>query len=234
MQKVTILAGLQNTPGDPFFLQALGDTLESEKAWSELQEHFQQQLSALPSGSPIEAYAHYMLGKAAAELEDFQRALPHLERSVELHPQFPYSLHLLGRSYRQIGRFNEALDAHQRCSSLAPSFPWSWYEIGEVYLLLDQPSRAIPHLKTALGYQREQDPEHLDLFFKAIKKAESAHRLQQRRAIASELWPDRPPLESGQALEPIEELELSLFSLKLTLDQVEGRRNSRSINELSS
>jgi predicted Zn-dependent protease len=224
MQKTTLLAGLQASPGDPLFLEALGSLLEAEQAWGELQEQFRHQLPSLPSGTPIEAYGRYMLGKAAVELGQFDQALPELERSVELKPDFPYTHHLLGRAYRHTGRLKEALAAHQRCLALTPDFSWCWLELGEVQLLLQQPAEAIQSLKAGLRHQSEKDANQLAPFVHAIETAETALHQQQRLALAAELWPERPPLAPDQTLDPIDEMELSLFRFRRVLDRVEAER----------
>lgn len=233
MQKATLLAGLKATPGDPVFLQAIGGLLEADHAWADLQALFEQQLSAVPAGTPIEAYANYMLGKAAVELGHPDQALPRLERSLALHPDFPFTHHLLGRCYTQTGRFQEALAAHHRCISLLPDFAWSWLGLGEVQLLMGDPAEAVNSFQRALEHQRQKDASNLNPFMDAIQRAEASLQGQQRRLMAKELWPDRPPLDPDEILAPIDELQLCLHRFRRVLDQAEADQPTRTDSDRS-
>lgn len=222
MQKATLLAGLQASPGDPLFLEALGSILEADEAWEEVLEQFQTQLPALPDGTPIAAYAHYMLGKAAVELGQMDKALVWLERSAEIKPDFPYTHHLVARCYLNRGQLQKALAAFDRCSAIVPEFPWSWLGRGEVELLMGHADQALVSLRKALGYQQHQQGDHLQPFIDAIHKAGANLNKQRRRSMAAELWPDRPPLDDDQQLAPLDELQLCLHRFRWVLDQAEA------------
>ena len=220
MQKATLLAGLHHAPGDPVFLEALGSILETDEAWDEILEIFNNQLSSLPVDSPIEAYVKYMMGKARVELGQIAEAQIMLERSAQIKPDFPYTHHLLARCYLDSGRLQESLSAFQHCTILAPGFPWSWLGQGEVEILMGQPIQAMNSLKQGLSYQQKQGG-HTQPFIDAILKAKTMLSTQHKRNLAAELWPSRTPLADDQRLDPRDEMELSLYRLKWIVDRIE-------------
>lgn len=224
IQKATLLAGLRLNPGDPRFLEALGSRLEAEAAWQDLHDLFLPQLRSVEPGTALDGYVRYMLGKAATELGQEEEALPWLERAAEIRPDFPFAHHLLARCYRRLRRLPEALEASLTCCGLAEDFPWGWLETGELQLLLDQPREALRSFHLGLLAQKAVNASDLILFEEGLARAHEAVSAIERQALVAELWPDRPPLAPGQALEPLEELELSLHQFRTMLDRVEARR----------
>ena len=111
--------------------------LEAAKEWATLVEVASQALASSGVISSVEeAYLSYMAGKGLWEQDLWPQAEQLLQRSVELHPHFPYSQHLLGRCHAEAGRWFAALAAQQRCTSLAPGFAYGWHAQGMAALEL--------------------------------------------------------------------------------------------------
>lgn len=221
VRKQTLLEGLRALPGDERLLRSLATLLEQEKAWRELLEMILQQLPRLPRGTPLEAHACYLGGKAALELGELRQALALSSRSVQMQPDIWYSQHIHGRVLSRMGRRMEALQAQQRCADLAPRFPWCWFEIGQLQLAQGEVRAAREAFEQALTLQEERDPAGTVLFRQALAGVESQARLAERQAAALGLWPDRPAPGPGEQLSALDELALAVEQFRRFLDRHE-------------
>lgn len=223
MQKQTLLEGLRALPGDERLLRSLGQLLEQEQSWSELQAVMVEQLASVPRGTPLEAHVAYLAGKASLELGDLRQALAFCSRSVQVREDVWYSQHIHGRVLARLGRRVEALQAQGRCAELAPHFPWCWFEIGQLRLEQGEARVAREAFERALALQQAQDPARTALFRQALERVQAEERLRARRAAAQRLWPDRPPLGPEERLPALERLELALEEFRQLLDRLEAR-----------
>ena len=111
--------------------------LEAESSWAALVKAAKRGLAESGCNGGIEeAYLAYMAGKGLVEQKLWLQAEPLLQRSVQLHPQFPYSQHLLGLCLGQRENWLPALLAQQHCTSLAPAFAYGWHAQGMAALEL--------------------------------------------------------------------------------------------------
>jgi|688.fasta_scaffold60018_2 tetratricopeptide (TPR) repeat protein len=227
IQKATLLAGLHQNPGDAGFLEALGTLLDREAAWEELIEHFLVQRSAVPSGSMLDGYVHYMLGKAATELGRTEEALSWLQQAIAIRADFPFAHHLLARALRHLGRLPDALSASQVCTSLAPGFPWGWLEAGEIQLLLGLPLEAVETLQRGRNLLPQDATNELEVFERALESARQLIKHQDQQELAQQLWPDRPPLANNQELDPLDGFELDILRFRRLLDRLEQQKERK-------
>ena len=223
MQKQTLLEGLRALPGDERLLRSLGQLLEQEQSWSELQAVMVEQLASVPRGTPLEAHVAYLAGKASLELGDLRQALAFCSRSVQVREDVWYSQHIHGRVLARLGRRVEALQAQGRCAELAPHFPWCWFEIGQLRLEQGEARVAREAFERALALQQAQDPARTARVRQALERVQAEERLRARRAAAQRLWPDRPPLGPEERLPALERLELALEEFRQLLDRLEAR-----------
>ncbi|MEB3271335.1 MAG: hypothetical protein VKJ44_06785 [Synechococcus sp.] len=223
VQKQTLLEGLRALPGDERLLRSLAILLEQEGAWRELLDMILEQLPQVPRGSPLEAHACYLGGKAALELGELRQALALSGRSMQMQPNIWYVQHIHGRVLARLGRRLEALQAQQRCAELAPAFPWCWFEIGQLQLAQAQVTAARQAFERALRLQEERDPAGTALFRQALEGVEQQAQLAERQAAALGLWPDQPPPAPGERLPALDELALAVEQFRRFLDQHQQR-----------
>jgi tetratricopeptide (TPR) repeat protein len=222
LQKQTLFEGLRALPGDESLFRTLGALLDREADWSELRRLALEQLPHLPRGSRLEAQAAYLGGKACLELGDLRQALSLITRALRLQDDFAYSHHIHGRVLARMGRRVEAILAQERCAALAPGFPWCWFELGQLQLEIDQTAAGREALQRALHLAEVQDPggPSQGLFRRALAGVENRARLEERRAAARHLWPDRSELGPQERLRAIDELALSVEQFSRFLDRI--------------
>ncbi|MCX5968322.1 MAG: hypothetical protein NTV57_11895 [Cyanobacteria bacterium] len=222
LQKQTLFEGLRALPGDESLFRTLGALLDSQADWPELRRLALEQLPHLPRGSRLEAQGAYLGGKACLELGDLRQALSLITRALRLQDDFAYSHHIHGRVLARMGRRAEAIRAQERCAALAPGFPWCWFEIGQLQLESDQMAAGRQALQRALQLAEVQDSgaSSLGLFRRALDGVEDRARLEERRAAARHLWPDRPELAPQERLRVIDELALSVEQFSRFLGRI--------------
>ena len=94
------------------------------------------------------------LGLAHKELEQYDRAVEVLERSVEVDPERMDSYNLLGVSYFKTGRYEDAIAAFEQVLRLDPGSGIDYANIGVNCMKLGRRDDAAAYFKTAL----ELDP----------------------------------------------------------------------------
>lgn len=82
---------------------------------------------------PLEAQQEFEKGRAALSLKDTKQALGHLERAVELYPDFFEAQLLLGTTYASERRPKEAEGALSRALELKPESAAALFALGDLY-----------------------------------------------------------------------------------------------------
>jgi len=83
----------------------LGKTLIAEKNWSEAAEIF----SVLAEENPDNAAYQFNYGISLQQNKQFKEAIPHLEKVIELRPDYIQAYQQLAGAYNEVGRYNEAI-----------------------------------------------------------------------------------------------------------------------------
>jgi len=88
---------------------------------------------------------------------DMQQALSHLERALQIYPDYPQALNDLGAYLQRKGEYRQAILKFRRAVELEPSYYASWLNMGKSYLALGQYDQAVASSLRALQL-RPKDP----------------------------------------------------------------------------
>ena len=99
--------------------------------------------------------AHLNLGSALDEAGETEKALPHLQRALELKPGYPETLNSLGNGLNRLGRAGEALPLLEQAVRLQPRFAAAHNTLGATLMNLGRTTEGI----AALGRAVELDPK---------------------------------------------------------------------------
>lgn len=87
-----------------------------------------------PPAAPSAQPSDYELGVKAVQARDFQRALPLLQKVVQVEPRNADAWNYIGFSQRQLQHFDESLAAYQKALALNPNHRGAIEYLGELYL----------------------------------------------------------------------------------------------------
>ncbi|MDC3956058.1 protein kinase [Polyangium jinanense] len=105
------------SPRDRALLDAIEPVVQREPAdWAEAS----RRLGVMIKDHPGDAQLWYFLALGRGNFDDFQAAIQHLKRAIELDPQFARALSSLAVFEAYRGRFDEAQKAIDRCLEVAP------------------------------------------------------------------------------------------------------------------
>jgi tetratricopeptide (TPR) repeat protein len=105
-------------------------TVQQSNCWQNDQTVFQNAID----NSSRDYIAFAGLGEYEALHGETNAALDHLERSIEINPNYPFARNNLGRLLLMLGREDDALAQLQKAVALDPKFPDSRYNLGYVLL----------------------------------------------------------------------------------------------------
>ncbi|TNF82720.1 MAG: tetratricopeptide repeat protein [Acidobacteria bacterium] len=132
--------------------------------------------------------AHQMLGTIASQREDFEGAIGHFRRALELDSDHTTSLFGLAGSYRRLGRLDEALVGFRRLLDLNPGDSKAIVAIAQIHVDRDERREAIALLEEAT-----QSPEAVAILFHQLGellvlegRTEEAHRSFEQAAKKNE------------------------------------------------
>ncbi|HVK68331.1 MAG TPA: protein kinase [Polyangium sp.] len=105
------------SPRDRALLDAIEPVVQREPAdWAEAS----RRLGVMIKDHPGDAQLWYFLALGRGNFDDFQAAIQHLQRAIEIDPQFARALSSLAIFEAYRGRFDEAQKAINRCLEVAP------------------------------------------------------------------------------------------------------------------
>lgn len=99
---------------------------------------------------PNSAFAHNNIGLAYAEDSQFDAAITHFQKAVQLQPNYLYPYSNLGFVYSQQSRFDEAVKVYKYVLTENPYDPIVHSNLGVVYRKQKQFDKAIQEFKTAI------------------------------------------------------------------------------------
>ncbi len=97
-----------------------------------------------------EANIEFHLGEIAAEREEYQEAISHYQRAIELLPDSPHIWFGLGEAHQALEHFEEAEASYKRAIELEPENAWHYYTLGQMHAENEQFSKAIKVLEEGL------------------------------------------------------------------------------------
>jgi tetratricopeptide (TPR) repeat protein len=119
---------------------------------------------------------HYLKGMAFAILDEFQKALFHLEQSVRLNPTNSRSFSQLGVLYGKLNQYQKAVDAYSTAVQMNPNDFQSFFGLGIAYIRLNQNQEAISPLTQCTKINPKFPDAHynLGLVYQSLGKLEKA------------------------------------------------------------
>lgn len=160
-----------------------GNYLSQQGRASEAMKIFQEMVDLFPNTSDPQFY----LGQSLVKSEEYELAIPYLEKSITIAPKSPDSYYLLAISYAKIGAYRKAEDLAKSGLKKFPNAAQSMYEaLGHIYFEMDNlPKSTSSTLKmieygsdpyttyaTVIGrYQQKGDHENAGNYYRvAIEK----------------------------------------------------------------
>jgi hypothetical protein len=107
---------------------------------------------------PIKSSMRYNLGLAMLEQGRYAEAVPVLEDTIAIKPNYPEALMALANAYVLSGKPEESLSRYQRALFYAPDFAEAHYNFGLTLLGLKEPEAAYDHLLEAHTLKPELFP----------------------------------------------------------------------------
>ena len=147
--------------------------------------------------NPASWVAHLNLGSALAEAGQPARALPHLQRAVELKPAFPEALNSLANVLNRLGRAREALPLLDDAVRLQPRFAAGHNTRGAALMNLGRADEGIAAFRRAVELAPNLASARLNLGWalanarrlpEAVAQFEAARRLEPNLAEAEAKW----------------------------------------------
>jgi tetratricopeptide (TPR) repeat protein len=114
-----------------------------------------EELTRLITDDPNNEYAHFFLGNAYFEREDFARALKAHVRALELAPRYLGAMIGAGQALRMMGRLDQALRMGKQALLLAKDDPDALYLLGLVHFQRDDKKKAAEYFERFLETQPE-------------------------------------------------------------------------------
>jgi tetratricopeptide (TPR) repeat protein len=118
-------------PQDPATLLNYGFCLEQTFAVEKSVMAYRQAIAQKPDF----VEAHVDLAGVLWRLEDFEGALVHAQKAVELAPEHPYAVRILGTAYLNLNRLDEAEAQFRRALQLQPHFSLAEIDLSFTLLL---------------------------------------------------------------------------------------------------
>ena len=149
---------------------------------------------------PNDPEAHFLLGKAYAQTNQYEKAAPELAKAAELDPGF-YKLRAdtvqgdvyaqlfnAGIEFQQAGQYAEALDRYKRAALFRPNEKNLYQNLGFVYAKMGQKDEAIKTYRKLY----ELDPTNTDALRSGLGILIDAGEREEAAKIAEEILAAKP------------------------------------------
>ena len=124
----------------------LGDALSQQKLWHKAIGAYEK---AILFNSDSDSQTHYNLGLAYLELEQYQKAIEALNKSIELNAN-SWSYYHLGSALCMEEQWSQAAEALAKSIELNPDFDWAYHKLGNAKVELQDWDGAVNAYKKAL------------------------------------------------------------------------------------
>ena len=121
---------------------------------------------------PSNATAHYELGMAFAEREEFADAIAHMRSATQLQPDNFQTHFMLGGMLCKIGEINHTIEAYEQVLKLRPNALSALYNIGYAHKIVGNLDIAIAIYKQVLARSPDYEQAHLALAFAYINNGD--------------------------------------------------------------
>ncbi|HEX8290782.1 MAG TPA: tetratricopeptide repeat protein, partial [Pyrinomonadaceae bacterium] len=201
-----LLAGCNRRPADSNAAVANANGAAPNGAAPNGGEQQQQQQSSPPSG---DARALYEQGLAAYKADRDAEAIEHLQKAVELSPDFAEAHYRLGLAFNVTKRreeadkaFEHAVEAFEKVTKREPKNSDAYYFLGLSYEQLGKYDEAVKALKEAVKHSPEEnDDKYFELanaHFKIAQYDEAVRALNKVLEIKPDHFPAQELLEQAK------------------------------------
>jgi tetratricopeptide (TPR) repeat protein len=139
--------------------------IEDSERLDEAEGHLLQ-AKELITNPEEEAHIELHLGEIATEREQFEKALSHSQRIVELQPDSSEAWFDVGEAHEALEHFEEAETSYKRAIELEPDNEGYYYTLSKLYAQNDQPLKAMEVLEQ--GIIANPDSTILHLYIVAV------------------------------------------------------------------
>ena len=114
-------------------------------------------LTSAHAADPSSAILSFLLGRSHNETGAPERAIPLLQRAVELDPQFAKAHNSLGAAFQMLGQDEQAMACYQTAHAIDPALWRASYNIANLHKLHGEFERSIEPFQRALQARRGFD-----------------------------------------------------------------------------
>lgn len=147
----------------------LGTCYVMTQRFDEARKTFAQMFSVAPDSS----MAHLMFGKMLVRLRMEERAVPEIQKALELDPRLPMAHFLLGEIDLFKKNSPEAVNEFQKELSINPTVWLVYWRLGDAYVRLENYDQAEKVLKQAIWLNEWSSGAYILLGQIALKKGDS-------------------------------------------------------------
>lgn len=140
--------------------------------------------------NPSSWVAQLNLGTVLCNAGRVEESLPHLQRALELKPDYPETLNSLGDVLNQLGRSREARPLLERAVQIRPRFAVAHNTLGATLMALGQPAEGITQFQRALDLEPNLFVARVNLGWALANRGDLARGLAELERVRRE----EPPL----------------------------------------
>ncbi len=111
----------------------------------------QEYLETLVAKYPKDERAHFALGGFLFGQQDYNGAIEHYKKAMEIAPGFSPVYNIMGYAYRQVGNYSEAEKAFKKYTELIPNDPNPHDSYAELMMKMGRYDESIEHYRKALS-----------------------------------------------------------------------------------
>jgi len=116
--------------------------------------------------------AHNNLGNALLEKGEATQAIPHLQKALEIKPEYPEAENNLGKALAHEGKEDQAISCYEKAIETRPDFAEAQNNLGTALLKKGRADEAIAHYQKAIGIKPDLAELHYGLGNALLQKGE--------------------------------------------------------------
>jgi tetratricopeptide (TPR) repeat protein len=149
--------------------------------------------------NPAAWMAHHNLALALTQTGRVEEAITHLDKVLQLRPDYAPAENNLGNNLIRLGRLSEAVPHLERAIRLQPGYVEACSNLGNALIGLDRSAEAVPVLELAVQLRPDYTPARRNLGLALAMLGRNAEALAHFEAI-NRLNPDDDDAEMNRAI----------------------------------
>ncbi len=115
-------------------------------------------------------HAHLNLGVAYLSREEYRKAALHLERAIEIVPNYVDAYNNLGKAYEGLEKYDEARHSYEKALELNPRYANAYLNIGKLYYRTGQRQKATKALTEVIKLEpRSEKAKEAQSYLRALQ-----------------------------------------------------------------